>query len=90
VVRNRRALITAWVAPCRGRQGEPVTLWRGRSKVGTRRLDRVCTVRFRPRISRRSGFRATVKANETYVAAISRKLTVKPRPKPKHRRHRSR
>jgi glucose/arabinose dehydrogenase len=86
VVRNRRALITAWVAPCKGRQGEPVTLWRGRRKLGTRRLDRVCTARFRPRISRRSGFRATVKANETYIAAISRKLTVKPRPKPRHER----
>ena len=88
VIRNRRALITAWVAPCKGRQGEPVTLWRGRKKIGTRRLDRVCTARFRPRISRRSGFRATVKASETYVAAISRKLTVKPRPKPKKNRRR--
>jgi glucose/arabinose dehydrogenase len=79
VPRNKRALITAWVSPCKDRRGDPVTLWRGRRKMGTRRLDRVCTVRFRPRISRRSGFRATVKANETYVAAISRKLTVKPK-----------
>jgi glucose/arabinose dehydrogenase len=79
VPRNRRALVAAWVAPCKGRSGEPVTLWRGRRKMGTRRLDRVCTVRFRPRISRRSPFRATVRANETYVAAISRKLTVKPK-----------
>ncbi len=82
VPRNRRALITAWVSPCSGRRGEPVTLWRGRSKIGTRRLDRVCTARFRPRISRRSAFRATVKADPTYIAAISRKLTVKP----KHRK----
>lgn len=88
VVRNRRALITAWVSPCTGRRGEPVTLWRGRRKMGTRRLDRVCSARFRPRISRRSGFRATVKADQTYVAAISRKLTVKPRPKPKKKRRR--
>jgi glucose/arabinose dehydrogenase len=78
VPRNKRALVTAWVSPCQGRQGDPVTLWRGRRKMGTRRLDRVCTARFRPRISRRSGFRATVKADATYVAAISRKLTVKP------------
>ena len=77
--RNKRALVTAWVAPCKGRQGDPVTLWKGRRKMGTRRLDRACTVRFRPRISRRSAFRATVKADETYVAAISRKLTVKPK-----------
>jgi glucose/arabinose dehydrogenase len=79
VPRNKRTLITAWVSPCKGRTGEPVTLWRGRSKMGTRHLDRVCSVRFRPRISRRSAFRATVRADETYVAAISRKLTVKPK-----------
>jgi glucose/arabinose dehydrogenase len=79
VPRNKRTLITAWVSPCKGRSGEPVTLWRGRRKMGTRHLDRVCSVRFRPRISRRSPFRATVRADETYVAAISRKLTVKPK-----------
>lgn len=79
VPRNKRTLITAWASPCNGRKGDPMTLWRGRRKMGTRRLDRVCTARFRPRISRRSAFRATVKADETYVAAISRKLTVKPK-----------
>jgi hypothetical protein len=84
VKRNRRALLTAYVSPCKGRQGDPVTLWRGAKKLGTRHFDRVCTARFRPRISRRSNFRVTVKANATYVAAISRKLTVKIK---KHRRH---
>jgi glucose/sorbosone dehydrogenase len=77
--RNRRALVTAWVSPCEGRRGDPVTLWRGRRRMGVRHLDRVCSARFRPRISRRSTFRATVKADETYVAAISRKLTIKPK-----------
>jgi len=84
VVRNRRTVITAWVSPCKGRPGDPVTLWRGRTKLGTRHLDKVCTARFRPRISRRAGFRATVKADATYVAAISRKVTIKPK---KHHRH---
>ena len=84
--RNRRALLTAYVSPCKGRQGDPVTLWRGSRKLGTRHFDRVCTARFRPRISRRSNFRVTVKANATYVAAISRKLTVKI--KKRHRHHR--
>jgi hypothetical protein len=88
VLRNKRVLITAWASPCKGRRGDPVTLWRGRRKMGTRHLDRVCTARFRPRISRRSRFRATVKADGTYVAAISRKLTVKPRPRARHRRDR--
>lgn len=85
VLRNRRALITAWVSPCGGRRGQPLTLWRGRKRIGTRHLDRVCSARFRPRINRRSGFRATVKADATYVAAISRKVTVKIK---KHRRSR--
>ena len=78
VKRHRRALISAWVAPCEGRRGEPVTLWQGRQQLGTRHLDRVCSARFRPKISRRSSFRATVKANASYVAGISRKLTIRP------------
>ncbi|HEX5988592.1 MAG TPA: PQQ-dependent sugar dehydrogenase [Solirubrobacterales bacterium] len=78
VKRNRRALISAWVSPCNGRRGDPVTLWRGRRKLGTRHLDKVCSARFRPRISRRSSFRVTVNADDAYVAAISRRLTLKP------------
>jgi glucose/arabinose dehydrogenase len=86
VLRNRRALITAWVSPCNGRRGQPVTLWRGRRKIGTRHLDRVCSARFRPRINRRSRFRATARADENYVAAISRKVTVKIKKRgPRHR-----
>ncbi|HXQ89581.1 MAG TPA: PQQ-dependent sugar dehydrogenase [Solirubrobacterales bacterium] len=78
VKRHRRGLINAWVSPCKGRQGDPVTLWRGRRKLGTRRLDKVCSARFRPRIDRRSTFRVTVNADDAYVAAISRRLTLKP------------
>jgi hypothetical protein len=84
VLRHRRALISVWVAPCaENRRGAPVSLWRGARRIGTRHLDRVCSARFRPRISRRSGFRATIKAIAPYDAATSRKLTIKPR----HRRH---
>jgi glucose/arabinose dehydrogenase len=78
VKRRRRALISAWVAPCEGRRGAPVTLWHGRQQLGTRHLDRVCSARFRPKISRRSSFRVTVKADTSYDAAISRKLTIRP------------
>jgi glucose/arabinose dehydrogenase len=78
VKRNRRGLITAWVTPCEGRRGDPVTLWRGRRNMGTGRLDRACSVRFRPRISRRSSFRATVRGDGYYLPAISRKVTIKP------------
>jgi hypothetical protein len=85
VRRHRRGLITAWVTPCDGRRGDPVTLYRGRRNLGTRYLDRVCSVRFRPRIDRRSSFRATVRANSQYLSAISRKLTIKPVRRHRHR-----
>ncbi|HEX5593375.1 MAG TPA: PQQ-dependent sugar dehydrogenase [Solirubrobacterales bacterium] len=78
VSRHRRGLITAWVTPCKGRRGDPVTLWRGRRNLGTRYLDRACSVRFRPRIDRRSSFRVTVRQSDEYLPAISRKLTIKP------------
>jgi hypothetical protein len=77
VPRRKRAQITAWVSPCAGRRGEPVKLFRGRKHLGTRRLDRACSVRFRPRITRRANFRATVAEDANYVAATSRPLRIK-------------
>jgi hypothetical protein len=85
VKRRRHALINAWVSPCNGRRGGQVTLWRGRRNLGTRRLDRVCSARFRPQIKRRSSFRVTVKADQTFAGAISRRLTIRP---VRHLRHR--
>jgi hypothetical protein len=78
VKRNRRGLISAWVSPCNGRRSGQVTLWRGRRNLGTRRIDRVCSARFRPRIGRRSSFRVTVKADQAFAGAISRRLTIRP------------
>jgi Glucose / Sorbosone dehydrogenase len=86
VRRHRRGLISAWVTPCSGHRGVAVTLWRGRRNMGTRYLDRACTVRFRPRIDRRSGFRATVRQNAEYLPAISRKVTIKPVRRHRHQR----
>ncbi len=77
VKRNKRAFITAFVSPCDGRRGQPVSLWEGRRRVGTRHLDRVCSVRFRPRIKHRVRFRATVKSDGTYTEATSRKLKIR-------------
>jgi hypothetical protein len=85
VRRHRRGLITAWVTPCNGRRGDPVTLWRGRRNMGTRYLDRACSARFRPRIDRRSSFRATVRQSDEYLPAFSRKLTIKPVRRHRHR-----
>jgi len=77
VKRHKRAFITAFVSPCAGRRGEPVSLWLGRQKIGSRRLDRVCTVRFRPRIRHRVAFRAKVLSDGTYTEATSRRLKIR-------------
>lgn len=88
VKKGKRAQITAWVSPCNGRRGEPVKLMRGRTHLGTRRLDRACTVRFRPKISRRAKFRAEIREDANYVAASSRKLQIKILHKKKAKRRR--
>lgn len=77
VKKGKRAQITAWVSPCAGRRGEPVKLMRGRTHLGTRRLDQVCSVRFRPKITRRANFRASIAEDANYVSATSRKLRIK-------------
>lgn len=77
VSKGKRAQITAWVSPCAGRRGQPVKLMRGRASIGTRRLDRACTVRFRPKISRRAKFRVVVPEDANYLEAVSRKLQIK-------------
>jgi glucose/arabinose dehydrogenase len=83
VKRGEKALITAWVSPCTGRKGEPVKLFRNGNHIATRHLDRACTARFRPRIGRRWNYRTTITADETYEAASSRKLKIRPQ---RHRR----
>jgi glucose/arabinose dehydrogenase len=77
VKRNKRAFITAFVSPCAGRRGQPVSLWQGQRRIGTRHLDRVCSVRFRPRIKHRVRFRATVKSDGNYAEATSRRLKIR-------------
>jgi hypothetical protein len=77
VKRNKRAFVTAFVSPCAGRRGQPVSLWQGRRKIGSRRLDRVCTVRFRPRVKHRVAFRAKVLSDGTYTEATSRRLKIR-------------
>ncbi|MGE5408141.1 MAG: PQQ-dependent sugar dehydrogenase, partial [Syntrophothermus sp.] len=78
VRRGGRALLTVWVSPCAGRQGERIRLFRGRRPLGHRRLSRACTARFLPRVRRRSGFRAKIGADATFSAATSRVLRIRP------------
>ena len=77
VDRNSRAHLTVVVSPCHDRTGGTVTLRGGGRKATKRPLDRTCTARFRPRISHRGTFRATVAADAAYAAATSRKLRIR-------------
>ena len=87
VLRGDRALITVWVSPCADRRGERIRLFRGRRGIGSRRLSRACTARFRPRIRHRSNFRARIAEGDGFEAATSRRLKIKPR-QVRHRKHR--
>jgi hypothetical protein len=76
VKRGGRALLIARVTPCRERQAQRVTFYRGRVKVGRPRLNRNCIARLRPRILRAAGFRAKVAVDAKYRAAVSRPLKI--------------
>ena len=76
------------VSPCAVRPGEPVGLCLGRRRVATRHLDRACTARFRPRVGRRSTFRAKIASDGDFAASTSRPLRIRPmRPRHRHRHH---
>jgi hypothetical protein len=77
VKRNKRALITAFISPCDGRRGQRISLWQGKRRIGVRRADRVCSVRFRPRIKHRVRFRAKVMSDGIYAEATSRPLKIR-------------
>jgi hypothetical protein len=75
---GKRAYLTVTVAPCRGRQGEPVRLRTGKHIVDKQRLSRSCKAHFRPRVGRPASFRAAIAADATYAAATSDKLALRP------------
>jgi hypothetical protein len=85
VKRGRRALLTAYVSPCANRRGEAISLYRGRRRVGVRHLDLACIARFRPKVGRRSSFRARVESDGSFEASTSRRLTISPRRARRHR-----
>jgi hypothetical protein len=87
VERGKRALLTVWVSPCKGRQGDPVGLLRNGNRNGTKRLSRACTARFFPQISRGAGFTAFTHEEGGYLAGKSRRLMVR---LAHHRRQRGR
>jgi glucose/arabinose dehydrogenase len=78
VKRGAPAKLTVWVAPCEGRQGEKVTLYRGKRKIGTKALNKGCSARFHPRIGKRGAYRVRIGADPTYDSATSRRLVIAP------------
>jgi hypothetical protein len=77
VERGRRAVLTVWVSPCKGRKGESIGLLRNGHRNGTRALSRACTAHFAPRIGRGTRFAAFTHEDSEYLAGKSRLLTVK-------------
>jgi hypothetical protein len=72
-----RASITAWVSPCKGRHGELIKLREGKRRLGSRYLNRACSVNFRPRIRHRGSFQASIGEDSAYVSTKSRKLRIR-------------
>jgi hypothetical protein len=78
VRRGDPALIVAWVSPCRGLDGKLVRLLRDGRPNGSKYVSRACTVRFHPRVRRRTVFRAELLGEDDgTLFAESRWLTVK-------------
>ena len=75
---GKRAYLTVTVAPCLGRQGEPVRLRVGKRAVAKQNLGRTCKAHFRPRVGHRVRFRAVIAADATYVGATSDRLGLRP------------
>jgi hypothetical protein len=72
------ALIVAWVSPCRGLDGQLVRLLRDGRPNGSKYVSRACTVRFHPRVRRRTVFKAELmREDDGALFAESRWLTVK-------------
>jgi len=77
VERGKVALLTVWVSPCDGRKGEAIGLLRNGRPNGTRFVSRACTARFLPRIRRGTTFTAFTHQDDEYLAAESRRLTIR-------------
>jgi hypothetical protein len=78
VPRGARAFLRAKAKPCKGRRHEKAKLFRVGKRIATRRLNRNCVARFRPRIKRRSQFHAKVSADKRHFAGRSGTVIVRP------------
>ena len=76
VAKHRRAKLTVTVSPCPGRAGDTVSLQEGKSS-SSKPLDPHCRAVFRPRINRRTVFRATIAAGNGYLAGESNSVAVR-------------
>jgi hypothetical protein len=86
IPQGRRAYLTVTVSPCAGRKGEPVRLRVGKQTVARQALSRRCKAHFRPKVVRRTHFRAVIAADATYTAATSAALGVRPSVRDLHER----
>jgi glucose/arabinose dehydrogenase len=78
VPRGARVLLRAKAKPCKGRRHDKAKLFRGGKRIATRRLNRRCVARFRPRITHRSRFKVKVPADKRHFAGRSGTVIVRP------------
>jgi hypothetical protein len=78
VPRGDRALLRLRAKPCKGRRHDKAKLFRGRKRITTKRLNRHCVARFRPRITHRSRFKVKVPADKRHFAGRSGTVIVRP------------
>ena len=85
VERGKAAVLTVWVSPCSERRGEAVALYRNGNRNGSKFLSRACTAHFLRRVHRNTTFAAVTYASDQYLAAGSRSLKVKVKPRTRAR-----
>jgi glucose/arabinose dehydrogenase len=78
VPRGDKALLRVRAKPCKGRRHDKAKLFRGGKRIASRRLNRNCVARFRPRIERRSQFKAKVPADKRHFSGRSGTVQVRP------------
>jgi glucose/arabinose dehydrogenase len=79
VPRGDKALLRVRAKPCKGRRHDKAKLFRGHKRIATKRLNRNCVARFRPRIERSSQFKAKVPADKRHFAGRSGTVLLIPR-----------
>lgn len=81
VRKGKRTRLKAIAKPCPGRAGDRVLLKVGKKTVARKRLNGKCTATFSKPVRKRTAFRASIAGDTSYLAAMSRPVRVKLKPR---------